>query len=187
MKPSSSGGRVQQSSRIEPSNGGLVGMGTDPTGVLASAHAESFVQVDSFMTHPPSESFISQGLMSADDIMRQSQTCPIQSIGGPTGLLNSSHINNSGRGLVRSTSAGSVGASITLQPPRPTPRRKLARWNSLDACLAEELEISSERLASRGTLQYSRPIMASLQEEGNVNDISNAHAQLQESQPPALP
>lgn len=158
---------VQKTS--ESSGGVLVGVATDPTGTLASGHAESFVQVDSFLTQPPaSGSFLSQGRVSSEDgvHVRQSQTCPIHDGVGPTGLFNSSHVNTCGRGLIRSTSAGSCSHGSNLQ----TPRRKLARWNSLPRLQAEELDLS-DKLKSRGTLHCSRP-MASLQEEAPASDTS---------------
>jgi hypothetical protein len=160
--------------RTERSNGAIAGSVTDPTCAVTSAHVESYVQVDSFMTQPPSGSFISQGIMSTDDGM-QSQTWPINGSGGPTGLTNSGHINSSGRGMVRSTSAGSFGSGFNLQTPRTVPRRKLARWNSLDACLAEELESSSVKLNSQGAQQGPRRTMASLREEGNAAEVSNTY------------
>lgn len=158
----------------ERSEGGLAGMATDP-GAPGSAHAESFVKLDSFLMRPEgSGSFLSHTFLSTDDAVhaQHSQTCPINGNFGPTALFSSTHINNSGRGLVRSTSAGACGPGGTLQTPRPVPRRKLARWNSLDACLAAELDSMSDKLLSRGTLHCSRP-MASLQEEGHSIQASD--------------
>lgn len=52
------------------------------------------------------------------------------------------------------------------------PRRKLARWNSLDACLAEELD-SKPGKALAGAPQLARP-MAALLEEGHMSDTSDS-------------
>ena len=152
-------------------------MTSDTPGATTSANVDSYVPVDSFSTQPPaSGSFISQGLVSSDDAhahaVRQSQTCPIHDAAGPTHLFNSAQINNSARGLVRSTSAGSCGRSSHLHTPRNLPRRKLARWNSLDACLAEELDRMPGKVLATAP-PCARP-MAALQEEGNVSDTSDS-------------